>query len=612
VFFQNAPKLSVQKLFAVTLTLKIISSGLGLVLNSPWILGFAVPITIMVFYMVLGHYTREEDISSEKFADSCYYIGFIFTMTSIIFSLFDLPNLGASDGMRNIALRFGAAMVSTVLGMGVRVYLVSFRKDASDAIKEAEEAVLDATRMLVSQLNAVLDELKKFEVQVVDASKMSVENVNRQISELGQNYARSLNGFYVQVTEENRAIFKDMGVQVSEATSRLTWAVDTYSSGIKGSLESIERRVTEFSDAVTSRLANTTFPDDFFASKLKEPLDQLKVEASGLGNSVRRVSELVEGSSETLAAGLKKITSKTKKTQDAMDALVQLTEQHQLLLSNAGNQLNTLLTLSERMHQIDTALQAAMQMIGINSNASAGLLAKVASLSAENSALRLEIKGAMDDLTRKLDATTTLATGVFHNLEAKVVELRTGASEVIASFAQHSGSSATIAQQLATTGTYFHGIVEQLQSISDTNAEVAGSARSAAHNSSVAAQLANQAAQTASSASDSIINTAAQIGEVVSQVKDLDIAFRARAEGLIDAAQRLGRYQEAQPTLIADAVVQAMALRDTSPVANGLQGADGHLDPTIMTEHISLLEPIANNLAGTDKNHVSSPTPTGL
>ena len=612
MFLKNVPKISVQKLFAVTLTLKIIFSVLGLVLNSPQILGFAFPITIMVFYMVVGHYTREEDISSEKFADSCYYIGFIFTMTSIIVSLFDLPNLGAADGMKKIALRFGAAMVSTVLGMGVRVYLVSFRKDASDAIKEAEEAVLDATRMLVSQLNAVLDELKKFEVQVVDASKMTVENVNRQISELGQNYARLLNGFYVQVTEENRAIFSDMGVQVSEATSRLTLAVDSYSSGMKENLESIERRVTEFSDAVTSRLANTTFPDDFFARKLKEPLDQLKSEASGLGESVRRVSDLVKGSSETLAAMLKKITSKTQKTQDAMDGLVQLTEQHQLILSNAGNQLNTLLKVSERLHQIDTALQAAMQVIGINSSTSAELLTKVVSLSAENSALRLEIKGAMDNLTSRLDAATTLATGVFQNLEAKVVDLRTGASEVIASFAQQSGSSVILAQQLTASGTYFHGIVEQLKSVSGTNAEIASSARNAAHNAFIAAQLADQAAQTASSASDSINNTASQIGEVVSQVKDLDNVFRAKAEGLFEATQKLRRCQETQPTMIADAVVQAMALRDASSVANRLQDADGHLDPTLMTEHIPNPEPIANEFAGTDTNHISSPRPTSL
>ena len=108
----------VQKLFAVVLALKVTCSGLGWYLQRPWSLGFAVPLTLMVAYIVLGLNRRSDDVTDEKFADSCYYLGFIFTITSIIFSLFDLPSIGSQ--LESIAVRFGAAMVSTVLGLGVR------------------------------------------------------------------------------------------------------------------------------------------------------------------------------------------------------------------------------------------------------------------------------------------------------------------------------------------------------------------------------------------------------------------------------------------------------------------------------------------------------------
>ena len=400
MLFNNLPRVSVQRLFGAALTLKVVLSFIGWLVNDPWILGFAIPIFIMIGYMVIGYHAREDDVSSEKFADSCYYIGFIFTMTSIILSLFDLPNLGSGDSLRNIAIRFATAMVSTVLGMGVRVYLVSFRKDAADAVQDAEEAVLDATRMLVSQLNAVVDELKQFQLQVLDTSKVTAENVNRQISELGQNYAKSLSGFYGQVIEENRGTFIELLEEVRGATSQVAESVNTYSSGMAGHLKSIEHKVTDFADAVSSRLANTTFPDDYFDRHLQAPLDQLKAESSKLGDNVHTVAGLVQESSTSLAAVLKQIKTKTRKTEDAMDAMVQLSEQHRALLHNADVQLKTLIMLTEHLEKIDSALKGTLRTVDTNSNASAELLTKVAFLGTEILTLRSEIKGTIAALTK--------------------------------------------------------------------------------------------------------------------------------------------------------------------------------------------------------------------
>ena len=140
---QNWPTLNTQRLFGVALGLKIGFASLGYMLGMPFWLGLVAPIAVMVAYMVVGYKTRDNDISEDKFADSCYYLGFIFTVVSTVFCLFDIPKMSAGGGLQDIAVRFGAAMVSTVLGMGVRVYLVSFRKDSSDAMQDAEQALLD-------------------------------------------------------------------------------------------------------------------------------------------------------------------------------------------------------------------------------------------------------------------------------------------------------------------------------------------------------------------------------------------------------------------------------------------------------------------------------------
>ena len=174
----------VQKLFLIVLILKVGSSALGWYLQRPWSLGLVVPLALMGAYIFLGYFRRDTDVTDEKFADTCYYLGFIFTITSIIFCLLDLPSIGTR--IQDIAVRFGAAMVSTVLGLAVRVYLVSFKKDVGDAIKDAEDAVLDATAKFTEQLKVALERLRDFESQVDIGARSTVERVNLQVESLAK------------------------------------------------------------------------------------------------------------------------------------------------------------------------------------------------------------------------------------------------------------------------------------------------------------------------------------------------------------------------------------------------------------------------------------------
>ena len=186
--------IKIQKLFLVAIILKIGFSAVGWWFNDPWILGFGLPLVVMAGYIAIGVTRKDTDVSDEKFADSCYYLGFIFTIASIILSLFDLPNIGTN--LQSIAVRFGAAMVSTVAGLIVRVYLVSFRKDASDAVRDAEEEVIEASNRFREHLVIAYEKLIDFQATVDDACRQTVERSNLQIAGLSKKHAERLSGFF--------------------------------------------------------------------------------------------------------------------------------------------------------------------------------------------------------------------------------------------------------------------------------------------------------------------------------------------------------------------------------------------------------------------------------
>lgn len=568
MFIKKLPNVNVQRLFGVALITKIALSIASVLLNSPVILGLVLPLLVMLAYIIIGYAARDSEVSEERFADSCYYIGFIFTITSIVASLFDLPSLAGPEGMRSIALRFGAAMVSTVIGMGVRVYLVSFRKDTDDAVRDAEAAAIDAVRVFITQLNVAVDNLRQFEQQVIDAAKLTVENVNHQVESIGKQYAESLNGFYTTLTSENKAALEVLIGEVRVSTTRLADSVDTYSGGIKTNLEGIERKVTGFADAVTKRLAATTFPDDYFSRELRGPLKLLKDEAAALGDSVRAVSSEVEASSESLADVFKRISSKTKKSEAAMDAVVALSDQHQTIVTNAGMQLTSLVGLGERLEHVESTLRSAQEAFGVSTNASDALMAKITSLAGESAGLQSEIKETFSVLAQKLDANAMLATNVIEKLEGQASELLDTADDLISGLDAQVAATNEVAQRICEAGSVAQTSVRQLHNIAATSAEVVAAARETAGAAMHAARLSSDASQQITEVARRVEDNAGQVMQVARRLETLEATPRPAPMSQAETLDNHERSAASRSTIVSATVLGALVKQGTGTLEN--------------------------------------------
>lgn len=489
------PTLNIQRLFGTALFLKIVLAGLGYALDVPLWLGFVAPLVVMVAYMFVGYRTRGSDVSEEKFADSCYYLGFIFTIASIVVCLLDVPKMSLGNGLQDIALRFGAAMVSTVLGMAVRVYLVSFRKDADDALQDVEQALLDTTRMFTAQLQENLKSLQSFEQQVVSASKSSVASVQVQVEALSRNFSETLSQFYAKLNEENRAAFREMADEVKAASARLAAAVDGYSQGMQSHLGNIEGKVTQFADAVTARLAATEFPDDYFAKRLKEPLDALVLETNNVGHSARAVNDEVKEAAVALRGTIGSLNAKLKSSVAVMDGVVQMSERHAALLVATQKQAQTYSGFLDRLADIERTLSGVVATAGATNQASGEVLAKLAGLATDSTALREAIRTSMADVAAqnsavgeavrtsvlevaaKFEGQTALADGML----AKVDEHARRTAEVSATLAQ---ALKDHADQVAASGGRFEavananqGLREQLEAMVASNGQLLDGSR---------------------------------------------------------------------------------------------------------------------------------------
>jgi chromosome segregation ATPase len=370
--------ISVQKLFLVAVVLKLTSSVLGWYLGFQWSLGFVLPLTVMAIYVVIGHKRIDSDVTDEKFADSCYYLGFIFTITSIVLSLLDLPQIG--DRIQDISVRFGAAMVSTVFGLIVRVYLVTFRPDSSDGLKNAEDALLEASHRFREQLVMAYEKFGDFQRQVSTAAEETVENTKLQVERLSQDHSARMEQVFMEMNSRQEAAVNETLEQVKGATGRMSSEVDKYVGGLTAGIQGLETKVDAFASAVSQRLNNTVFPDDYFAKHLAEPVEQLKEASQEIAAHIKAAAGNASDASTVLAAAIRKLKTKANEAENSLDTVVKLTANQQALFDNSAAQLDELKRLSQAVEKVVQELEKATTTSASGAAVTADLNARVESV----------------------------------------------------------------------------------------------------------------------------------------------------------------------------------------------------------------------------------------
>jgi len=468
----------IQKLFLVTIILKIGFSFLGLLLHDPWYLGLWFPLSFMGAYIVIGWKRRDRDVTDEKFADSCYYLGFIFTIASIIFCLIDLPNINEKDVFKDITIRFGAAMLSTVAGLVVRVYLVNFKRDVTDAIKETEDDIINASHRLREQLVIAYEKMRDFQSGVDIAAKATIESVKMQIEKLSKDHADKLTGFFEELVNKNQEAFTKALDEVKSASLRLSDSVDGYSQGMQTNLGSIEVKVTAFANSVTERLKTTTFPDDYFAKHLATPLDQLKKAAENISVNMLQTSEEVAKSTVVLSGALKNLKTKATATENSLETVLRITAQQQTVLDTAQGQLTTLDKLGETLAGFGNLLNNTV--IGINSmnDAIYKLTGRIEAIVLEGAEERKHLELLLTKIVSKLDANANVSELVAAQLSNsasatqkvanKLDSVATPDFETAKTLDMIGGSAKLVITKIDTAVEQFNKMIRQLVAIDET------------------------------------------------------------------------------------------------------------------------------------------------
>ena len=122
-------------------------------------------VMLMYFFITLYLNSTDKQISIEQLADSNYYLGFMFTLMSILVSF--VGTVSNSHDIDNIINNFGISLITTLIGLLARIYLANFIPTSESNKENIEKSISDKMHKMNELL---LDNMQKNKVfsQMID------------------------------------------------------------------------------------------------------------------------------------------------------------------------------------------------------------------------------------------------------------------------------------------------------------------------------------------------------------------------------------------------------------------------------------------------------------
>lgn len=224
---------------------------------------------LLVLYAFLASQTRTFRLHPERLGDNCYYLGLLYTLASLSAALIELERATPEARgalIESLLASFGIALISTILGIALRVWFVQMRREIEDLEAELQRDLQEAAQKLKDQLLLAVTELETFRLRTQQVLEERLQQATNTLTASAERHAQAL----------------------GELAERLLARLDT-------TVEAVARRIEDLDRLAESLLEAQAH----FAERLRTveiPVDLFSRPAWLLEQTVRRVITAIEAS----------------------------------------------------------------------------------------------------------------------------------------------------------------------------------------------------------------------------------------------------------------------------------------------------------------------------
>src|ERR1700730_12779582 len=174
-----------------------------------------VPVLTMIRYAVLIWSARSLRLRDDQAGDNLYYMGFLFTLTSLGVSLYQFT---ASRAAEEIVQNFGIAIGSTITGIGLRVIFNQMRRDPVEVERVMRLELAEAARRVRRELDSTVVEFGYYRRSAQQAAADSFQHVTERFDDIVAKLLASLEEVTAKLSVPVEAAARQLGDATGEVT----------------------------------------------------------------------------------------------------------------------------------------------------------------------------------------------------------------------------------------------------------------------------------------------------------------------------------------------------------------------------------------------------------
>ena len=249
------------------------------------ILPLVLTIVLMFSYYFIAVYqlNKRKTISNEQFADTNYYLGFLFTLASLSITLINLMH---DNNMEMLVSQFGIAIITTLIGLTLRIYTISFTPNEESNRESFDLIVSRKLQMIDEQITQTIDRNRLFSDILDEKINMFQVKTEENINQFTTNLLKNLDITKISLIVNNitETMMKNYDKQ-SEILEKLIEEIKSVNSNYVNNIESVNTYVSK----------NQNFLETFIASinEIKDKLaDYTELINDTTGNYNNNISNL--------------------------------------------------------------------------------------------------------------------------------------------------------------------------------------------------------------------------------------------------------------------------------------------------------------------------------
>ena len=297
-------------------------------------------VAIMVLYAIIVNARGTGKLRSDQAGDNCYYLGLIFTLTSLAYAIFTFD---PDDTATTIVQGFGVALATTVVGLVLRVFFNQSRVDLYEIEESARLELTMAAGALRAELSQITLQIKDFTLGLQQSVEEVRDQANESIATAATSSVEAVRTLAGEVTTQlasQTSALATSANDLAKKTSSVSRSIERYSASVDeiagshevivgdvGRMAETTKKMTEHSQAIleqTRAVKDLQAETNLVMANAGETANRLKDGMAAALSTIQRFETQFSVRLDALEAGPKQTTDKAlaaiAKAADAVDA----------------------------------------------------------------------------------------------------------------------------------------------------------------------------------------------------------------------------------------------------------------------------------------------------